>query len=365
MVPIPDTLRCLTIEEYTKDTNKPSSSKVTSYTCQVVDKTVASLVSKPEQVLLSVEYAALTYADALVVLGRSGAAREYPIIPGADFVGVVLKDDSEQFDVGDRVIAHGGELGRAIDGGFATLCYAPLSTLTRLPTNLTNKRAAMMGSAAITAMCSIIEIEKFNRTIKGKREVLITGATGSVGGFCLAILSHLGYTCTALTRDAETHRTYLSRMGAHRTLSVEEFKKGASDDSLAEQKYIAVIDVLGNSFVSTMLSQLHRGGIVVSCGCLAGDIASVSLLPFIRRGVRLVGVDSRFLRPALKEQVIQRLSGAQDYLFDANVDGSTATNERSEGSLFTIISMDQVQANATKKLNGATAGLSTTIDMRM
>ena len=149
VVPIPDTLRCLTIEEYTKDTNKPSSSKVTSYTCQVVDKTVASLVSKPEQVLLSVEYAALTYADALVVLGRSGAAREYPIIPGADFVGVVLKDNSEQFDVGDRVIAHGGELGRAIDGGFATLCYAPLSTLTRLPTNLTNKRAAMMGSAGV------------------------------------------------------------------------------------------------------------------------------------------------------------------------------------------------------------------------
>ena len=374
---IPETLRCLYCEEYSSEnktstnttrnssnssTGSSSSSSKLSYTCQVTEKPLLFLHHKEEHVLLAVEYAALTYADALVVLGRSGGARAYPIIPGSDFVGRIIsinKDSNnrEDFHIGDRIIAHGGELGRAIHGGFSTVCSAPMSTLTRLPDNITTKHACMLGSAAITAMLAVIEIEKFHRTVKGKRHVLISGASGSIGGMALIMLSHLGYTCTALTRDVDGNRNYLSKLGASRTLSCTEFLDTCEEDSaLATETYIGVVDTLGGGFLSKMLPRLYRSGIAVSCGCVGGDKMNMSLIPFVRRNIRLIGIDSRYLTPKEKAQVWKRLGSIKNLLFEDE-------NQDKWIDLFSTISLNQVQAAATKKLNGR-ASLSVTVDVQ-
>ena len=385
---IPETLRCLYCEEYSSE-NKTStnntrnssnsststSSSKLSYTCQVTEKPLLFLHHKEQHVLLSVEYASLTYADALVVLGKSGGARAYPIIPGSDFVGRIISinkdsnidsnnwEDFQDFQIGDRVIAHGGELGRAIHGGFSTMCSAPMSTLTRLPDNITTKHACMLGSAAITAMLAVIEIEKFHRTVKGKKHVLISGASGSIGGMALIMLARLGYTCTALTRDVEGNRHYLSKLGASKSLSCTEFLETCEEDSaLATETYIGVVDTLGGGFLSKMLPRMYRSGIAVSCGCVGGDKINVSLIPFIRRGIRLVGIDSRYLTPKEKYQVWKRLShddtGSIKHLLFQN------ENQDKWSDMFSTISLNQVQAAATKKLNGRCSSLSVTVDVQ-
>ena len=192
--PIPQTTSCLLCEEY------ESGKKKKEYTCQTITKhPVSSLSSKTDQIIVLVEHTALTYADALVILGRSGGAREYPIVPGTDFSGIVIRlgqqwskqqqsfvpETNTRFQLGDRVIAHGGTTGRYSDGGFSSLCYCDASTLTHIPASMTTKRAAQLGSAAVTAMYAVLEIESFHRTIKGRREVIISGASGSVGGYAL------------------------------------------------------------------------------------------------------------------------------------------------------------------------------------
>ena len=228
---IPENIACLLCEEYD---NGKKNNKI-SYTCRVVsDYPRSTLASStlPDQVLVSVDHTALTYADALVILGRSGGAREYPIIPGTDFAGVVVAEHAE-FHVGDRVVAHGGQLGRAVDGGFSTLCYCSSSTVTLLPEGISTLRAAQMGSAAVTAMCAVIEIENFQYKFqhKGRKEILISGATGAVGGFALSLLSGLGYTCTALTRSTESYASYLTQLGATKVLSCDEVRRRNSRNS--------------------------------------------------------------------------------------------------------------------------------------
>ena len=358
-VPQDDRIRsCLLCEEY------DSGNKKTEYTCQIAtnhpvttsqsqhkNKTKKEATSTT---LVLVEHTSLTYADALVVLGRSGGAKEYPIIPGTDFAGVCMTD-SDLFHVGDRVVASGGELGRSLDGGFATVCHCPLSTLTLLPSNISTKRAAQMGSAAVTAMSAVMEIELFHRQIKGKREVLVSGATGSVGGYAVAILSNLGYSVTALTRDAESNRALLAAIGAHKAISCNEYLQACEGDhALASPTYIGIVDTLGRGYLSKFLPYLHRGGIAVTCGCLAGDTVCLSMIPFIRRGVRLCGIDSRYLTDEERILVWERLSrDVPESLYE--IDG---------WSLFSEVKFSQVQAIASKKLMGGPTGIAVTVDIQ-
>lgn len=257
---------------------------------------------QPGEVVVDVEYSSINYKDALAVTGRGKIVREFPFIPGVDFAGKVRSSDSGRFSAGDPVVATGSQIGERIFGGLSQRARVDAGLLHRLPDGMTAKEAMMAGTAGFTAALCVMAIEE--RELPGSGDVVVSGASGGVGSYAVALLSGSGREVAAVSRpEAEG---YLKGIGASKVIPREEMAADARP--LEKQRWAAAVDAVGGPILSRILAETAYGGTVACCGLAAGPKLETTVMPFILRGVRLVGVDSVMYPHGRRDAVWARLA---------------------------------------------------------
>lgn len=240
-------------------------------------------------VQVDVEYSSLNYKDLLAVKGHPGIVKHFPHVPGIDAAGRVLRSDDERFPVGSQVIVTGYELGQSHWGGWAERIQIPADWLVPMPTHWSPRQAMLMGTAGFTAAQCVQAIQR-NGVQPSDGEVVVTGATGGVGIVSVQLLVKLGYSVCAVTgKQHETPR--LLQLGVHRVITREELMLDARRP-LQSARWAGGVDTVGGDLLTHLLRQTRYGGAVAACGLVAGDQLSMTLYPFLLRGVALCGVAS-------------------------------------------------------------------------
>ena len=273
-------------------------------------QTTTSLQSLPldrlpeGDVLVRVAYSSLNYKDSLALTGKGKVIRSFPMAPGIDFAGTVEASDSPAFHVGDEVILTGWGVGERHWGGFSQMARVRADWLVPLPPGLTLQHAMGIGTAGFTAMLCVMALEGAGLT-PGGREVVVTGATGGVGSVAVAVLSKLGYEVVAATGKTEAH-DYLRELGAKRVVGREELQPEGGP--LASERWAGAIDTVGGDTLAGVLRAVARGGAVAACGNAGGVSLNTTVLPFILRGVSLLGIDSVMCPQGRRRRAWQRLA---------------------------------------------------------
>jgi acrylyl-CoA reductase (NADPH) len=240
------------------------------------------------EVSVSVEYSSVNYKDALAVTPKVGVARAYPLIPGIDVAGTVTASSSSDFAIGDRVVAHGYDIGTGRHGGYAELARFPGDYLVKLGA-MTTAHAAAIGTAGFTAAMSVIAL-RAHGIQPHDGPVLVTGATGGVGSVSVDLLAGLGYEVIASTGKAEAH-DYLMGIGASEVIGRLP-AEGDKMRPLGRPTWMAVVDSVGGDTLAYALSVLQYRGIAAISGLARSADVATTVLPFIVRGVTLAGMDS-------------------------------------------------------------------------
>jgi acrylyl-CoA reductase (NADPH) len=255
-------------------------------------------------VLVAVEYSTVNYKDALAVTGKGKIVRHWPLVPGIDFAGTVLESASSDYQVGDRVLLTGWGVGERHWGGYSQRQRVKAEWLVPLPTGMDSRWAMCIGTAGFTAMLCIMELEAANIGPEDGT-VLVTGATGGVGSVAVAVLAKLGYRVAALTGKKES-RDYLEALGAGEVIGGPEWTEPPRP--LDKQLWAGAVDTLGSVQLARVLAQVDAGGAVAACGLAAGFDLPTTVMPFILRGVRLVGIDSVMCPGERRRRAWQRLA---------------------------------------------------------
>lgn len=257
------------------------------------------------EVLIRVSYSSLNYKDALSASGNRGVTRTYPHTPGIDAAGTVAESGVAEFEKGDEVIVTGYDLGMNTAGGFGQYIRVPAAWVIKRPTGLTLREAMALGTAGLTAALCIDKLEQAGLE-PGDGEILVTGATGGVGSIAIALLSQLGYAVAAVTGKADQSE-FLTRLGAKRVVERSVLQAGAEKPLLKEQ-WAGAVDTVGGDILFNVVKSLRRGASVSCCGLTAGTGFQGSVLPFILRGVNLLGVDSVEIPLVVKASMWDKLS---------------------------------------------------------
>ena len=245
-------------------------------------------------VTLQVDYSTLNYKDGLCLHGQGGLVRTYPHVPGIDFSGVVEASDDPRYRPGDRVVLTGWRVGEARWGGYATRTRVKADWLVKLPEAISNRQAMAVGTAGLTAMLAVIALEKAGLT-PARGEVLVTGAAGGVGSVAVALLAQLGYTVAAVTGRQDT-ADYLRNLGAASIVDRAELAE-AGTRPLESERWAAAVDAVGGEMLARVLKQMKYSGSVAAIGLAGGAaVPSFTVIPFLLRGVNLLGIDS-VMRP--------------------------------------------------------------------
>jgi len=243
----------------------------------------------PGEVTVAVEYSTLNYKDGMILNGIGRLVRKYPHVPGVDFAGTVERSDAPDYKPGDKVILTGWRVGEMSWGGYAQKARVKASQLVHLPPSLSTKRAMAIGTAGFTAMLAVMTLEEHGLK-PDQGDVLVTGAAGGVGSVSVAILAKLGYRVTASTGRQETH-DYLAGLGASAFLDRAELAKPPTRP-LDSERWAGAIDSVGSTTLATLLTQLKYRGSVAACGLAGGNDLNTSVVPFLLRGINLLGIDS-------------------------------------------------------------------------
>lgn len=244
---------------------------------------------KENEVLVKVNYSGINYKDALATRPNTGVLREYPMTPGIDLAGTIIESKDKKFQSGDEVLVTGFGLGVKHDGGLSDVQVVPAAWVVHLPEGLSAKQAMIFGTAGFTAALAVDALQAHG--LNAESRVLVTGATGGVGGFALHFLKQIGCKeITALSRK-EDQQDYLQQLGATAVLSPAElFPEKARP--LNKQLFDFVIDTVGGDTLAQVLPFINYGGSAALCGNAGGIKLSTTVLPFILRGVNLLGIDS-------------------------------------------------------------------------
>jgi acrylyl-CoA reductase (NADPH) len=240
-------------------------------------------------VTVAVEFSTVNYKDGLCIGPGGGLVRNYPHVPGIDFAGFVETSDDARYGVGDKVVLTGWRVGEAHWGGYAQKARVKADWLVPLPKGLTTRDAMAVGTAGLTAMLAIIALEDHGLA-PGNGEVLVTGAAGGVGSVATAILANLGYEVAAVTGRPETG-DYLKGLGAARIVAREELAETVKRP-LESETWAGCIDAVGGAMLARVLGQMKYGASVASVGLAGGAGLPATVVPFILRGVNLLGIDS-------------------------------------------------------------------------
>lgn len=258
-------------------------------------KTSASVQSIEESrlpegdVTVAVEYSTVNYKDGLCIGPGGGLVRNYPHVPGIDFAGTVEASDDERYGPGDKVVLTGWRVGEAWWGGYAQKARVKADWLVPLPEGVTTRNAMAIGTAGFTAMLAIMALEDHGLQ-PGNGPVLVTGAAGGVGSVATAILSKLNYEVAAVTGRPET-ADYLKSLGAAQIVAREEINETVKRP-LETETWAGCIDAVGGAMLARVLGQMKYGGSVAAVGLAGGTNLPATVIPFLLRGVNLLGIDS-------------------------------------------------------------------------
>lgn len=284
----------------------------------------------PGDVTIRVEYSSVNYKDALAARANGRVARRYPLILGIDLVGTVIQSNAAAFQPGQRVIAHGYDIGVSHHGGFAEIARVPADWVVPLPLGLTPRQAMAVGTAGFTAALSIERLEYLGLR-PGTGPVIVTGASGGVGSTAIAILAGRGYEVVASTGSPEAHE-FLRRLGASEIID-RAVTSAPSERPLEHTRWAGAVDAVGGSTLAYLLRTAAEGASIAVSGNVGGAAVATTVFPFILRGVNVLGIDSAHLplerrsaiweriaadlRPPLLEEVIAHevdLNGVPDAL---------------------------------------------------
>jgi acrylyl-CoA reductase (NADPH) len=243
----------------------------------------------PGEVTVAVEYSTLNYKDGLILEGQGRLVRQYPHIPGIDFAGTVERSESPEFKPGDPVILTGWRVGELHWGGYAERARVKAEWLVHRPAALGARQAMAIGTAGFTAMLAAIALERHGLTPEGG-EVLVTGAAGGVGSIAVSLLSALGYRVVASTGRPEL-RAYLEGLGAAELVERAALAQQPARP-LDRERWAGAVDAVGGNTLATILTQLKYRASVAACGLAGGSELPASVIPFLLRGINLLGIDS-------------------------------------------------------------------------
>ena len=286
-----DTFRALRIEK-----------NEVSQTMNLIDLSESDLMEG--NVVVDISHSTLNYKDGLAMTGSSPIVRTFPMIPGIDFSGTVRSSEDTKFSKGDRVVLNGYGLSESHYGGYSERARVKSDHLLKLPENISNKQAMAIGTAGYTAMLCVLGLEDSGIQPKSG-EVLVTGASGGVGSVAISILSSLGYSVVASTgRLSESD--YLIGLGAKLIIDRDELSEPSRP--LGKERWIAAVDSVGSQTLANVIAQTQYGGAVSACGLAQGMDLPLTVLPFILRGISLVGIDSVMAPMNKRERAWSRLS---------------------------------------------------------
>jgi acrylyl-CoA reductase (NADPH) len=247
-----------------------------------------SLEQLPEgDVTVAVEYSTVNYKDGLCIGPGGGLVRNYPHVPGIDMAGTVEASDDPRYQPGDKVVLTGWRVGEAYWGGYSQKARVKADWLVPLPEGLDTRQAMAVGTAGFTAMLAVMALE--DHGIKDG-PVLVTGAAGGVGSVATAILANLGHEVAAVTGRPET-ADYLKSLGATQIVPREEIN-AITRRPLEAETWGGCVDAVGGEMLARVLGQMKYGASVSAVGLAGGAGLPASVIPFLLRGVNLLGIDS-------------------------------------------------------------------------
>lgn len=244
-------------------------------------------------VTVAVEYSTLNYKDGLCLGAGGGLVKVWPHVPGVDFAGTVEESRDPRYKAGDRVILTGWRVGEIWWGGYAEKARVKADWLVPAPQGLSTRQAMAVGTAGLTAMLAVMALEDHGLTA-GQGPVLVTGAAGGVGSVATALLASLGYEVAAVTGRPETEG-YLRDLGAARIVPRAELAETVKRP-LESETWAGCVDAVGGSMLARVLGQIKYGGSVAAVGLAGGTALPATVIPFLLRGVNLLGIDS-VMRP--------------------------------------------------------------------
>ena len=241
------------------------------------------------EVTVAVEYSTVNYKDGLCVGPGGGLVRNYPHIPGIDFAGTVEASDDDRYKPGDKVVLTGWRVGEAHWGGYSQKARVNADWLVPLPDGLDTRAAMAVGTAGLTAMLAVMALEDHG-LVPGNGPVLVTGAAGGVGSVTTAILANLGYEVAGVTGRPET-ANYLKSLGATQIVAREEINETVKRP-LEGETWAGCVDAVGGAMLARVLGQMKYGASVAAVGLAGGAGLPATVIPFLLRGVNLLGIDS-------------------------------------------------------------------------
>lgn len=268
--------------------------------------TTATLDELPAgDVLVRVDYSDVNYKDALAAKENGGVIRTYPMTPGIDLAGEVVDSQSADFAPGDQVLVTGYGLGVSHPGGYSQFQRVPAEWLVKRSAGFSAKDSMTYGTAGFTAALAVQELEQLH--LAKDAAILVTGASGGVGSVSIALLKKLGYTnIVALSRKNDAQ--WLLDLGAAKIVSPDDVVP-EKVKPLAKQTFAAVIDTVGGPLLAAVLPQIAYGGGAFLCGNAGGIKIETTVLPFILRGIRVIGIDSVNVSHEIRSALWEKLAG--------------------------------------------------------
>ena len=257
----------------------------------------------PGDVVIKADYSSVNYKDALAATGTGRILRTFPLVGGIDVAGTVMSSEHSSLAAGDRVLVTGYDLGVSHDGGYAEYVRVPAGWVVRIPDTLTTREAMTLGTAGFTAALAIVRLER-NGLTPSRGKVVVTGATGGVGSIAVAIFARLGYDVTAITGKDDAH-DFLKMLGARAVVDRKTLVMGTRP--LEGATWTGAVDAVGGEMLAWLTRTTGHWGSIASTGLTGGVDLHTTVMPFILRGVSLIGIDSAMCPMDVRLEVWRRL----------------------------------------------------------
>jgi len=283
----------------------PANGGIAPRLTEIQNDALVAAAPPEADVTLRILYSTVNFKDGLALFGRAGIVKRYPHVPGVDFVGAVEESQSPSWRPGDIAIMGGFRVGELYWGGFAQRARVRSDWLVALPEGLTPLRAMAIGTAGLTSMLAVIALEEHGLA-PAAGEIVVTGAAGGVGSIAVALLASLGFPVVAVTGRRETH-DYLKHLGAQaildRALLLSPPKK-----PLLPARFAGAIDTVGGATLANLLASLKYGGSVAATGLVGGRDLTTTVIPFLLRGINLLGIEATNCPLQRREAAWRRLA---------------------------------------------------------
>lgn len=257
------------------------------------------------EVIIETHFSSLNYKDALAVTGKGKILKRFPLVPGIDVAGTVVSTKGGALQKGDSVLVTGCGIGENQDGGYAEFVSVPEASVVPLPKGMSLEESMLLGTAGFTAALCLYRLEQNGQTPQ-KGPIVITGASGGVGSIATDLLSSQGYEVWAISGKAEAQK-FLSELGARKVMAPAQLELGTKP--LESVRFAGAVDNVGGEMLSGILRHVELWGNVASVGLTGGAEFEASVMPFILRGVSLLGISSNNCPLPLRQELWRRLAG--------------------------------------------------------